>query len=115
MRTVSDNTLQRDVNCFIRTYCHSRHNANAAVAEETFDCPLVELNLIAELPEGDGYEFQRGEKETLPIEIVVATLVAFWDASFSERDAMPFRDLMYAALKSGTNFQIRRRHDDSVS
>ena len=80
MRTVSDNTLQRDVNCFIRTYCHSRHNANAAVIEETFDCPLVELNLIAELPEGDGYEFQRGEKETLPIEIVVATLVAFWDA-----------------------------------
>ena len=106
MRPVSDNTLQRDVNCFIRTYCHSRHNANVAVAEETFDCPLVELNLIAELPEGDGYEFQRGEKETLPIEIVVATLVAFWDTSFSERDTMPFRDLMYAPLSPGRVFRL---------
>ena len=106
MRPVSDNTLQRDVNCFIRTYCHSRHNTNAAVAEETFDCPLVELNLIAELPNGDGYEFQRGVKETLPIEIVVATLVAFWDASFFERDAMPFRDLMYASLSPGRIFRL---------
>ena len=106
LRTVSDNTLQRDVNCFIRTYCHSRHNANVAVAEETFDCPLVELNLIAELPEGDGYEFQRGEKETLPIEIVVATLVAFWDASFSERDAMPFRDLVDKPLSPGRIFRL---------
>ena len=106
VRPISDNTLQRDVNCFIRTYCHSRHNTNAAVAEETFDCPLVELNLIAELPNGDGYEFQRGEKETLPIEIVVATLVAFWDASFSERDAMPFRDLMYAPLSPGRIFRL---------
>ena len=65
MRPVSDNTLQRDVNCFIRTYCQSRHTA--AIVEESFDCPLVELNLIAELPESNGYEFQRGEKETLPI------------------------------------------------
>ena len=104
MRPVSDNTLQRDVNCFIRTYCQSRHTA--AIVEESFDCPLVELNLIAELPNGDGYEFQRGEKETLPIEIVVATLVAFWDASFSERDAMPFRDLMYAPLSPGRIFRL---------
>lgn len=106
MRPVSDNTLQRDVNCFIRTYCHSRHNTNVAIAEETFDCPLVELDLIAELPNGGGYEFQRGEKETLPIEIIVATLVAFWDASFSERDAMPFRDLMYAPLSPGRIFRL---------
>ena len=90
----------------IRTYCHSRHNTNVAVAEETFDCPLVELNLIAELPNGDGYEFQRGIKETLPDEVFIATLVAFWDASFSERDAMPFRDLMYAPLSPGRIFRL---------
>ena len=106
MRPVSDTTLQRDVNCFIRTYCHSRHNTNASVTEETFDCPLVELNLIAELPNGDGYEFQRGIKETLPDEVFIATLVAFWDASFSERDAMPFRDLMYAPLSPGRIFRL---------
>ena len=65
MQPVSDNTLQRDVNCFIRTYCQSRHTSTAAVVEESFDCPLVELNLIAELPENNGYEFQRGEKKDI--------------------------------------------------
>ena len=104
MRSFSDNTLQRDVNCFIRTYCQSRHNAD--VVEDTFDCPLVELNLITELPDGGVYEFQRGEKETLPIEIVTATLIAFWDARFSEKDALPFTELMYAPLSPGRIFKL---------
>lgn len=104
MRPVSDNTLQRDINCFIRTYCQSRHTAG--VAEETFDCPLVELNLIIELPGGDGYEFQRGEKETLPIEIFAATLVAFWIGRFSEKDTLPFSELMYAPLSPGRIFRL---------
>ena len=100
----SDNTLRRDLNCFIRTYCQSRHNA--VVVEETFDCPLVELNLITELPDGEGYGFQRGKKETLPIEVVTATLIAFWDVRFSERDALSFTDLMYAPLSPGRIFRL---------
>ena len=106
MRPASESTLQRDVNCFIRTYCHSRHNTNIAVAEETFDCPLVELNLIAELPNGGGYEFQRGEKETLPTQVFAATLAAFWTARFSEKDALPFSELMYAPLSPGRIFKL---------
>ena len=103
-RLVSDNTLQRDIHCFIRTYCQSRHTN--AVIEETFDSPLVELNLIAELPESNGYEFQRGEKETLPIEIFAAILIAFWDARFSETDTMSFRELMYAPISPGRIFRL---------
>ena len=112
IRPISDNTLQRDVNCFIRTYCHSHHNANIIVAEETFDCPLVELNLIAELPNSDGYEFQRGEKETLPIEIVTATLIAFWDVHFPDADTISFRELMYAPLSPG---RICRLDEDTMT
>ena len=106
IRRVSDNTLQRDVNCFIRTYCHSRHHANASVMEESFDCPLVELNLIIELPDGDGYEFQRGEKETLLVEVFTATLIAFWDACFSERETLTFSELMYKPLSPGRLFRL---------
>ncbi|MDE0017818.1 MAG: DUF4007 family protein [Candidatus Poribacteria bacterium] len=104
MRPISDNTLQRDVNCFIRTYCQSRHTA--ALVEESFDSPLVELDLIAELPESNGYEFQRGEKETLPVEVFTATLVAFWDLCSFERDTLPFSDLMYAPLSPGRIFRL---------
>ena len=103
-RPVSDNTLQRDVNCFIRTYCQSRQTS--AVVEDTFDCPLIELNLIAELPDGNGYEFQRGKKETLPIEVVAATIVAFWDGRFPALEALPFSKLMHTLSSPGRIFRL---------
>ena len=104
MRPVSDNTLRRDVNCFIRTYCQSRYNDS--VVEETFDCPLVELNLIAELPDGEGYEFQRGDKETLPIEVVAWALDTFWENRFFWRESLSFSDLMYAPSSPGRVFRL---------
>ena len=104
MRPVSENTLQRDVNCFIRTYCQSRHSDT--VIEETFDCPLVELNLIAELPDSSGYEFQRGDKETLPIEVVTWALDTFWKSHFSWRESLSFSDLMYAPTSPGRVFRL---------
>ena len=104
MRPVSEKTLQRDVNCFIRTYCQSRQSDG--VVEETFDCPLVELNLIAELPDSDGYEFQRGSKETLPIEVVVWTLDAFWKSCFFRRETLSFSDLMYTPSSPGRVFRL---------
>lgn len=104
MRPASENTLQRDIHCFIRTYCQSRHTTT--VVEESFDCPLVELNLIAELPKNNGYEFQRGEKETLPTQVFAATLIAFWAARFSDRDALPFSEVMYAPLSPGRIFRL---------
>lgn len=103
-RPASEKTLQRDIQCFIRTYCQSRHST--AVLEESFDCPLVELNLIAELPKNNGYEFLRGEKETLPVEVFASTLIAFWDASFAKRNELPFSELMYAPLSPGRIFRL---------
>ena len=104
MRPVSDNTLRRDVNCFIRTYCQSRHSDS--VVEETFDCPLVELNLIAELPDSDGYEFQRGSKETLPIEVVAWAIDTFWESRLLWGESLTFSDLMYAPASPGRVFRL---------
>ena len=101
---ISDNTLQRDVNCFIRTYCQSRHTT--VVLEESFNCPLVELNLIVELPENNGYEFQRGEKKTLPIEIVAWTLISLWNNRFPQREALSFSELMYMESSPGRVFRL---------
>lgn len=104
MRSVSANTLQRDVNCFIRTYCQSCHSDS--VIEETFDCPLVELNLIAELPDGEGYEFQRGDKETLPIEVVAWAIDTFWESRLLWGESLTFSDLMYAPASPGRVFRL---------
>ncbi len=116
MRLVSDNTLRRDVNCFLRTYCQSRDTT--AVVEDTFDCPLVELNLISELMGGDGYEFQRGEKETLSTAVVAWALNTFWKHpypwaqdtfsanEFSQRNSLAFSELMYAPSSPGRVFRL---------
>ncbi|MYB64776.1 DUF4007 family protein, partial [Candidatus Poribacteria bacterium] len=104
LRPVSENTLQRDVNVFIRTYCQSRNTAD--VVEESFDCPLVELNLISEPLDGEGYEIQRGEKVSLPIEVFAATLIAFWVNRFNERDSLTFTDILTAPLSPGCVFKL---------
>ena len=103
-RPVSPKTLDRDVNCFIRTYCQARPDKKKVI-EDTFDCPLVELNLIAELP-GGVYQFHRGAKLMLPNEVVAATTLAFWDARFPARDVLPFSELMYAPLSPGRVFKL---------
>ena len=104
MRPASTNTLQRDVNCFIRTYCQSHQKA--AVVEESFDCPLVELNLIHRLQDSEDYEFQRGEKDTLPVEVFTKTLINFWRLKYNERDSLPFAELMNVPLSPGRIFKL---------
>ncbi len=106
MRPVSDNTLRRDVNCFIRTYCQSHHDPNVAVTEDSFDCPLVELNLIAELQDSNRYEFQRGLKETLPSEIITWVLDRFWKSRFPQTNSLSFSDLMYTPASPGRVFRL---------
>ena len=104
LRSVSNNTLQRDVNVFIRTYCHSRNTTD--VVEESFDCPLVELNLILELPDSNEYEIQRGDKVSLPIELFTAILIAFWVRRYNERDSLTFTDILTAQLSPGRIFRL---------
>ena len=104
IRPVSENTLRRDVNCFLRTYCQSRHSDT--VVEETFDCPLAELNLIVELPDSSRYEFQRGSKETLPLEIVTWTLATFWGSTYALQGSLSFSHLMYDPSSPGQVFKL---------
>ena len=117
MRSVSENTLKRDIQCFIRTYCPSRYNAKAAITEDTFDCPLVELNLITELSidayqSGRDkkeilpiYEFQIGPKETLPAAVVAYALLDFWKPGVSE-STIAFSALISNPRSPGRVFRL---------
>ena len=63
---VAENSLKRDVDCFIRTYVPSRAT-KTQVLEDTLDCPLAELGLIQEIEGGRIYAFARGEHPSLPL------------------------------------------------
>lgn len=76
-KAVSENTLKRDIDCFLRTYVASRPT-KTIVSEDSLDCPLTDLRLITELDDGKTYQFERGKQDSLPDEIFVYTLAKFW-------------------------------------
>ena len=72
----------------------------------------MELNLIHKLPDSEDYEFQRGKKDTLPVEIFAKTLINFWRFKYNESDSLPFSELMNAPLSPGRIFRL---DDDTMT
>lgn len=101
---ISENSIKRDVDCFLRTYVPSRQT-KTTIIEDTFDCPLVELNLISDSSDENTYRFHRGPKPSLPIEIFAAALSEFWD-TFSEESTLTFADMAYSPRSPGRTFQL---------
>src|SRR5207249_209366 len=58
-KAIAESSLKRDVDCFLRTYVSSRH-VRGHVAEDSLDCPLVELGLVTQPGDGQTYRFRRG-------------------------------------------------------
>lgn len=102
---ISENSIKRDVDCFLRTYVPSRLT-KTTVMEDTFDCPLVELNLISDSSDGNTHRFHRGPKPSLPIEIFAAALSEFWDAHFSGNNTLTFANIAYAPRSPGRTFLL---------
>ena len=102
---VSENSIKRDVDCFLRTYVPSRLTKNTII-EDTFDCPLVELNLISDSSDSNTYRFHRGPKPSLPIEIFAAALSDFWEVRFSENNTLTFANIAYSEKSPGRTFQL---------
>jgi hypothetical protein len=97
-------SLRRDVEVFVRTYTPSR-TPKGSLAEDTFDCPLIELGLIREEERGV-YGFARGQKPTLPDEIFVYALVEFWNNVAQRQSTLSFEDIMYGAGSPGAAFRL---------
>lgn len=102
---ISENSIKRDVDCFFRTYIPSRLTKTTLV-EDTFDCPLVELELISDSPDGKTYRFHRGPKPSLPIEIFAAALSEFWDARFSGNNTLTLANIAYSESSPGRTFLL---------
>ncbi len=73
-KSPSEKTIERDIECFIRTYTAPRR-----ASEEFLECPLVELNILKDYDEN--IRLSRGEKATLPDHIFLAGLVEFYSES----------------------------------
>lgn len=104
-KAVSDNSLKRDIDCFVRTYIHSRQT-KSGIIEDTLDCPLVDLHLIVELADGKTYQFQRGPQVSLPDEIFTFALIEFWCASGSNAGSIAFEKIAFDPGSPGRVFKL---------
>ena len=104
-KRVADNSLRRDIDCFLRTYV-SPKTSRTVVLEETLDCPLAELALIQELEANHVYGFARGEHASLPLSVFVYALLAFWERTAAQRNAFTFDELAYRPGSPGRVFKL---------
>ena len=101
----SKNTIKRDVDCFVRTYCPSRLR-KSSVLEDTLDCPLVELGLINELADHETLTFDGGERSTLPDLLFAYTVLRFWELEQPKKNTCSFERLAYASGSPGRVFRM---------
>lgn len=100
-RIPSHSSLQRDIECMIRSYWVPRRQ----FSEETIECPLVDLNLIQ--GSGDRYRLNRGPQHTLSNLIFTAALVEFLgDPEGEQRRTLPAEHILYNPRSPGRVFLL---------
>ena len=104
-KRIAASSLKRDIEVFLRTYVPSRQS-HGAIAEDTLDCPLVELNLIREAGDRQTYQFNRGRQADLPTGILLYAVLDFWKRSAGANETISLHDLAYQPGSPGRLFQI---------
>jgi hypothetical protein len=109
-KRIADSSLNRDVDCFIRTYVASE-GKRSEVLEETLDCPLTELGLIQNVDGMNVYAFSRGEHPSLPLGVFVYALLDFWNKAAVGKKTVSFDQATYHAGSPGRVFKLS---DDAI-
>lgn len=91
---VSPNTIERDIDCFIRMYTYGV-NKKGLLSEDSLECPLAELNIINSTHERGIYEIQRGAKPSLSVEVFKYALAEFCKSLNSATGLISFDTLLY--------------------
>jgi hypothetical protein len=103
---VQKNVMARDVDCFLRTYVRGMGGKKAGLAEETFDCPLLELNLIQQTPDGELFRFAIGPKPSLPGAIFGYALCEYFQRVKGDGSSMSIQECMYGSGSPGQAFKL---------
>jgi hypothetical protein len=99
---VSRTTVQRDVECFVRTY-ESRPAGYHGAAEDSLESALAELGLIRGLH--GQFHFVRGPKRSLPDEVFLYALSSFWNR-FGATRTLSFEAIAYEPGSPGRVFLL---------
>ena len=99
---VSESSLRRDVDCFLRTYVPVRPTRTVPL-EDTLDCPLVDLGLIREQAKGV-FQIMRGDHLGLPDELFAYCLAQFIGQQSGAARTLPLETVAFSAGAPGRVF-----------
>lgn len=101
---VTRNSLNRDIDVFIRTYTPTRMGQKSNF-EDSLHCPLVELGLMREHSSGM-FSFLRGQHSSLPDWVFAFALADFWHNHRSNQNTLSFDEIAYAEGSPGKAFKL---------
>jgi len=101
----STNIIERDIDCFVRTYVPSRHT-RSGILEDSLDCPLTELGLIQDFDQKGLYIFSRGPQLELPDPIFAYALTEYWNRLHENKGSLSFEDIAYGEGSPGLVFKL---------
>ena len=104
-RVIAEDTIERDVDCFLKTYVPSDTDARLS-REELLDCPLTELGLIRRSGGQNTFMFVRGKHDSLPDAIFDCCLLLYWNDRSSESHSIRFEDIAFGAGSPGQIFKL---------
>jgi len=101
-----ESVLARDVDCFVRTYVSGETGKKQSTPEDTFACPLLELDLMQLTPEGELYRFAIGPKPTLPAAVFAYALRDHFERARAGRNTMSIQECLYGDGSPGQVFKL---------
>ena len=102
---VSTESLERDIDCCLRTYIPARTRSGADT-QETLDCPLAELELLRFYPEENIYRYNIGVKNSLPTLIFGYALIRFLHRIAHTRRTVSVEECAYHYWSPGQVFKL---------
>lgn len=98
-------TVNREVDVFIRTYVPGQIKSRKYL-EESLDCPLTELELIKFLDEDGVYQFNIGQKNSLPLGVYGFSLLNFLSKIIENRQTVSIDECIYNQNSPGQVFKL---------
>lgn len=99
--SVSETTLERDVDCFVRTYAGTKGKGG----EESFDSPFLLLRFLQPTSDPGLYRFNIGKKSNLPKELVGYAILRYMESIGGELSVSLSR-LLFDPKSPGQVFKL---------
>jgi len=103
---LSESVITRDADCLIRSYAAGTNGKKQSNPEETFDCPLLQLDLVQPSPDGELYRFAIGPKPTLPAAVFAYAFAEHFDRVSGVSNSLTVQACLYGEGSPGQAFKL---------